>query len=339
MPLQSDAPGNRTAIHRWTQQRVRIGRDGDNDIPVDDLLVSRHHAELERTPDGRFVLIDLNSANGTFVNGQRISRAQLTDEDYVTIGRHLFRLAGGTLEEYIDEGRTRLDAAGLTVRIASGRILLDGVSFSLSECSLLAIVGPSGAGKSTLLNALTGFRPAQGGAVYYAGRDLYAAYDELRNRIGYVPQDDILHRQLSVRSALAYAAELRFPSDVPATDRGRRVDEVLEELGLTAQATVPVNNLSGGQRKRASVALELLTRPSLLVLDEPTSGLDPGFERTIMRLLRTLTGWRPHDNPHDAQLPEPQPLRPRPRPGARRKARVFRATTRSAGFLRQARLC
>jgi ABC-type multidrug transport system ATPase subunit len=167
-------------------------------------------------------------------------------------------------------------------------VLLRDVGFALEERSLLAVVGPSGAGKSTLLRALTGFRPADEGSVSYADRDLYAEYDELRARIGLVPQDDILHKELTVRRALGYAARLRFPSDVSRADRTRRIDEVLTELGLQGQRNQRISTLSGGQRKRTSVALELLTRPSLLFLDEPTSGLDPGLDKSVMQTLRQL---------------------------------------------------
>ena len=170
----------------------------------------------------------------------------------------------------------------------NGRVLLDNVSFGLDRNTFLAVVGPSGAGKSTLLNALTGFRPAPRGTVLYDGRDLYAEYEELQSRIGLVPQDDVLHPQLTVGRALEFAAELRFADDVTADERSARVDEVLEELGLTARRDLAIEQLSGGQRKRVSVALELLAKPSLLFLDEPTSGLDPGYERSLMELLRGL---------------------------------------------------
>ena len=152
----------------------------------------------------------------------------------------------------------------------------------------MAVVGPSGAGKTTLLNALTGFRPATSGTVLYSGWDLYDSYEALRHRIGFVPQDDVLHPQLTVRRALEYAAELRFPPDVSKAERKGEVARIMEQLGILARADLPIRQLSGGQRKRTSIALELLTRPSLLILDEPTSGLDPGIERAVMQLLRRL---------------------------------------------------
>jgi ABC-type multidrug transport system ATPase subunit len=167
-------------------------------------------------------------------------------------------------------------------------VLLDHVSFPLGERCLLGVIGPSGAGKSTLLGALTGMNPAGEGSVLYDNRDLYKNYAELRHRIGLVPQQDIMHTQLSARRALRYAAELRFPSDTSARERNQRVDEVIGELGLTPHAQTRAEALSGGQRKRVSVALELLTKPSLLFLDEPTSGLDPGLDKSVMEMMAGL---------------------------------------------------
>lgn len=281
-------PSGNTTVQVVRSPRLTIGRLPDNDVVLDDLLVSRRHAVLLRRPDGNWQLEDLGSDNGTFVNGRRTQRATVAQTDLIGIGRALLRLQGDRLVTAVDSGDVAFAAHGLAVEVAGGKQLLDDVSFSLPGRSLLAIVGPSGAGKSTLLRALTGTRPADSGAVHYDGRDLYAAYDELRHRIGLVPQDDVLHPQLTVRRALRYAARLRFPADVPAPDRERRIEEVLGELGLTGQADQRIDTLSGGQRKRTSVALELLTRPSLLFLDEPTSGLDPGLDRSVMRTLRGL---------------------------------------------------
>ncbi|MEP6909472.1 MAG: ATP-binding cassette domain-containing protein [Actinomycetota bacterium] len=278
--------GRLTTVHA-ALRLVRIGRAPENDIVVEDVLVSRKHAELRGNPASGYELVDLGSHNGTFVNGVRIEKVQLEQLDVVGIGRAQFRLVGDSLEEYVDTGEITFEARSLTARV-DGRVLVDGVGISLRERALLGIVGPSGCGKTTLLHALSGRRPATSGTVLYDGLDLYAQYDELRSRIGFVPQDDVLHRELHVEALLEYAAELAFPADVTAAERSQRVDEVLRELALEERRDARVDRLSGGQRKRVSVALALLTKPSLLFLDEPTSGLDPGYERTLMELLRGL---------------------------------------------------
>ena len=266
--------------------RMTLGREVGNDVLLPDLLVSRWHAELLIGTTGAEI-VDLGSPNGTFVNGLRTTRSPLYQGDVIAIGHHLLQVDGSALVEYLDAGDVSFEADGLSV-FAGDKQLMHDVGFRLPARTLLAVVGPSGAGKSTLLNALTGFRQADRGTVRYAGRDLYTDYDELRRRIGYVPQDDLLHTSLSVRKALDYGAELRFPPDVTKAERGARVDEVLADLGLTQHADTVVSRLSGGQRKRTSVALELLTKPSLLYLDEPTSGLDPGLDKSVMHTLREL---------------------------------------------------
>ncbi|WP_438485260.1 FHA domain-containing protein [Streptomyces sp. S186] len=269
---------------------TRIGRAADNDLVVADLAVSRRHAELRSGPDG-YLIADLGSHNGTYLNGRPVEVAPVRPGDIIGIGHSSFVLVDDRLQEYVDTGEVSLDVQRLSVRVGRGtarRTLLGGVSFPVGEKSLLAVIGPSGVGKSTLLNALTGLRPADEGTVLYDGRDLYRDYAELRRRIGLVPQDDILHTQLKVRRALGYAAELRFPEDTAPAERAARVGEVIGELGLGERAGLPIHKLSGGQRKRVSVALELLTKPSLLFLDEPTSGLDPGMDRSVMHMLRGL---------------------------------------------------
>lgn len=267
---------------------TRIGRAPGNDLIVADLVVSRRHAELRAGPRG-YEIVDLGSHNGTYLNGLRVNRAPVGPGDVIGVGHSAFVLVGDELQEFIDTGEVSLDVQELAVRVDRGRrTLLGQVSFPVGEKTLLAVVGPSGAGKSTLLNALTGLRPADAGTVLYDGRDLYRDYAELRQRIGLVPQDDILHSQLTVRRALGYAARLRFPEDTAKAERQARVDEVIHDLGLDARVNQPIHSLSGGQRKRVSVALELLTKPSLLFLDEPTSGLDPGMDRSVMHMLRGL---------------------------------------------------
>ena len=278
-----------SAIMRLPQRVLRIGRATDNEIVVSDLSVSRYHAELRRDSRGGYEIVDLSSHNGTYVNGQRIATsAPVTEADIISVGPATFHMVGQELVEFIDTGDVSLNVQGLTVKISGGKILLDKVSFPLGERCLLGVIGPSGAGKSTLLGALTGMQPAGEGSVLYDNRDLYKNYAELKHRIGLVPQADIMHTQLTARRALRYAAELRFPRDTSARERNERVDEVIGELGLTKHAQTRASALSGGQRKRVSVALELLTKPSLLFLDEPTSGLDPGLDKSVMEMMARL---------------------------------------------------
>jgi ABC-type multidrug transport system ATPase subunit/pSer/pThr/pTyr-binding forkhead associated (FHA) protein len=269
-------------------ERMSIGRTPDNDLVLSDLEVSRHHAELRKLATGGYEIVDLESHNGIFVNGSRVSSHALTESDLVGIGRWTFRLRDGHLSHYVDEGEITIAAHELFVQVPSGKVLLDRVTFPVPEKCLLGIIGPSGAGKSTLLGALTGMHPADTGSVRYDHRDLYQNYSELRYRIGLVPQENILHTQLTARRALHYSAELRFPADTKVAERTARVDEVLAELGLTRHADTRADRLSGGQLKRVNVAQELLTKPSLLLLDEPTSGLDPGLDKAIMEQLRDL---------------------------------------------------
>ncbi|KOT38267.1 ABC transporter ATPase [Streptomyces caelestis] len=281
-----------TTFHQFSLGRVmRIGRALENDLVVSDLQVSRHHAEFHSTPDGRMEIRDLGSHNGTYVNGQPIAKGGsqlLGPTDVVGVGHSTFRIVGDRLEEFVDTGEVSFSARHLTVTVDGGKQILKDVSFGVPEKSLIAVIGPSGSGKSTLLKALTGYRPANQGEVLYDNRNLYKQFAELRQRIGLVPQDDILHKELTVKKALKYAAKLRFPADTTAAERQSRIDEVLRELKLDIHKDKKVTSLSGGQRKRVSVALELLTKPSLIFLDEPTSGLDPGMDRDVMQLLRGL---------------------------------------------------
>nr|BFE66298.1 hypothetical protein GCM10020063_108240 [Dactylosporangium thailandense] len=287
LPVEPSPPQREATRHEFEAGRIRIGRGADNDIVLSDLRSSRNHAELRRTATGGFEVVDLGSRNGTFHNGKQVTREDMRPGDLISIGKHEFIFDGARLHEFEDAGPSSLIADDLTVRIKDA-VLLDDVSFALAEGSLLAVIGPSGCGKSTLVKAVAGLRPATQGAVRYDGRDLYADYAELRYRIGMVPQDDVLHRQLTVRRALRFAAALRFADDVPRKERRAKVAEVLETLNLTERAKQRIDSLSGGQRKRVSVALELLTEPSLLFLDEPTSGLDPALDKEVMEELREL---------------------------------------------------
>ncbi len=286
-----------SAVMRAPARALRIGRAEDNDIVLADLGVSRHHAELRNTGDGGYAIVDLDSSNGTFLNGARvIFTSPVTEQDIIGIGAATFRLVGGELRQFIDSGDVSLIAQDLTVRMPGGRVLLDRVSFPIGERSLVAVIGPSGAGKTTLLRALTGMAPATEGAVLYDHRDLYSHYAELRHRIGLVPQEDVIYPHLTPRRALGYAAELRFPGDTTDEERSVRVQEVLDELKLsqtTKERPEPAADtqaaaLSGGEKKRVNIALELLTKPSVLFLDEPTSSLDVELKEDVVDGMREL---------------------------------------------------
>ncbi len=270
---------------------IKIGRATDNDIVIPDVLASRHHATLVPGAGGTQI-VDNRSINGTFVNGQRVDSAVLNDGDVVTIGNVDLVFTGGTLARRSEtEAATRtggLEVRGLTWTIENNKTLLNNISIDARPGTLTAVIGPSGAGKSTFAKQVAGLTHPTSGTVTFEGHDIHAEYASLRSRIGMVPQDDVVHGQLTVDQALMYAAELRLPPDTTEADRAQVVTQVLEELEMTQHRQTRVDKLSGGQRKRASVALELLTGPSLLILDEPTSGLDPALDRQVMTMLRQL---------------------------------------------------
>jgi ABC-type multidrug transport system ATPase subunit len=266
-----------------------IGRATDNDIVIQDVLASRHHAFLLRTPLGTEIR-DAHSVNGTFVNGVRVGSAVLSEGDVVTIGNVDLVFTRDTLVRRT-EAATRtggLEVNSVCFTVDHGKELLDHISLTARPGTLTAIIGGSGAGKTTLSRVIAGYTSPTSGSVTFEGHNIHTEYASLRSRIGMVPQDDVVHRQLTVNQALGYAAELRLPPDTSKTDREEVVAQVLEELELTKHADTRVDKLSGGQRKRASVALELLTGPSLLILDEPTTGLDPALDRQVMMMLRQL---------------------------------------------------
>ncbi|MGX9295815.1 ATP-binding cassette domain-containing protein [Tsukamurella paurometabola] len=270
--------------------QMTIGRTPENDIAIGDMLVSRRHARLLTGPQG-LVIEDLGSANGTQVNGRRIAGpTSLRDGDLVTVGNSDLIVEQGRLErpkaqEFAGAG---LAVQGITLTVDGNKTLLHGVDFRAAPGTLTAVIGPSGAGKSTVSRVVSGAVTPTAGRVEFEGRDVHRDFDALRSRIGMVPQDDVLHRQLTLQQALRFAAELRLPPDMSKADRDQVIDGVLAELQLTEHKQTRVDKLSGGQRKRASVAMELLTGPSLLILDEPTSGLDPALDRQVMQTLRRL---------------------------------------------------
>ncbi len=267
--------------------RLTIGRIPDNTVVLNHPQVSAHHALLEKV-EGGYRVVDTNSTNHVYVNGQRVTNQLLRTSDEIRIGPYRLIYTGTELRQYDESNHIRIDALHLKKVGNNSVVLLNDISLVIPPRKFVALVGGSGAGKSTLMDALNGLRPAQQGTVLYNGIDYYHNLASFNTQLGYVPQDDIVHRDLTVERALYYAARLRLPSDFTKEQIQWRIDEVLEDVEMTERRNLLVSKLSGGQRKRVSIALELLANPSIFFLDEPTSGLDPGLDRKMMALLRRL---------------------------------------------------
>lgn len=273
---------------------VTIGRAPGNGLVLPWPSVSASHATMTRTADG-WAISDNGSHNGVFVRGRRVSApVRLSKGDVVFLGACSLVYTGQTLVYSLIPEGVEVCAHDLVMRRpgtdAQGNPLIttDHVSLRIGRGEFVAILGGSGAGKSTLLNELNGTDPATSGMVTVDGVDLYGNYGVLKNSIGYVPQQDIVYDDLKLIDMLRYAAELRMSPDTSKADRERRAHEVLAMLEMEEYAGRYIRSLSGGQRKRASIAVELLADPRLLFLDEPTSGLDPGIEQSLMRKLAQL---------------------------------------------------
>lgn len=282
---------NESSIHTFPLEApvVTIGRFPNNAIVLEHQQVSGNHARLEMMQSGSYRIVDLDSTNGVYVNMQRVKSTLLNPGDSVYIGPYKFIFTGNQLIQQDDSFSIRLDAIHLTSRGNRHTLLLDDISIDIPARTFVALVGSSGVGKTTLLNALSGVQPAQKGSVLYNGQDYYSHLGAFSTQIGYVPQDDIVHKDLTVQQALYFTARLRLPKDFSRSQIRRRIDEVLDEVEIAYRRKHLVRNLSGGERKRVSIALELLANPSIFFLDEPTSGLDPGLDRKMMALLRKLT--------------------------------------------------
>lgn len=292
-PITANVSRAKLNLKGAVESTVALGREPGgvpNAIPMtlDAPSVSRFHAALVRESGGRYVLRD-RSTNGTYVNRKRITApTDLQNGDIIQIGPFTLIFRNETLEIFDKGDQIRIDALNLVrqVRYANTqKTILNNVSLAIEPGQLVAIVGGSGAGKSTLMKTLLGIAPTTSGKVLINGDDLRQNFDLYRTEIGYVPQDDIVHRNLSVNEVLSYACELRLPPD---TDIPAAVTRTLEQVKLTHVRHTVVSQLSGGQRKRVSIAVELLANPKLFFLDEPTSGLDPGLDKKMMLLLREL---------------------------------------------------
>jgi ABC-type multidrug transport system ATPase subunit len=282
-----------TSIDVSPSQTLLVGRTPENDVVIEHPLISRHHARIICS-ESRWTVTDLGSTNGTYVNGRRVTATvPLAVGDVVDVGAsRLVLLDDRRLERRDYRGDTRIETQDVAIR-AGNRVLIEGVSMTLLPSELVGLMGPSGAGKTTLMTALNGYQPPSSGRVLFNGQDLYAFFDRFRLGIGYVPQDDILHGELTVAEALYFTARLRLPNDTSDGEIGRRIDAVLQQLGIahirdSVIGTATRKVVSGGERKRVNVAMELLSDPPVLFLDEPTSGLSSEDALSLMQRLREL---------------------------------------------------
>jgi ABC transport system ATP-binding/permease protein len=290
--LRGSVPRQGSFISFGTRETLRLGRAFDCDIFIGDEGVSRHHCIVRRDGSETFTVTD-TSSNGTSVNGLRIQNGETTcaPNSQITIGTSSFVISSEGLAPLAAFSGSQLVSFRVGYSVGKPpKILLRDVNVCVERGEMVALLGPSGSGKSTLLRLLSARSLATSGSVSIDGSRLASRSDHIRSRIGFVPQDDLttLHVDLTVRSSLEYAASLRLPQEISDDEKSGTVSRVIESLGLRAHVDTLVSKLSGGQRKRVSIAMEMLTRPSLLFLDEPTSGLDPGYETQVMSQLRTL---------------------------------------------------
>ncbi|MCP4605529.1 MAG: ATP-binding cassette domain-containing protein [Proteobacteria bacterium] len=284
-----------TELLKATTGQLTIGRSSDNNHVIDHPMVSKSHARLTPSDDG-YLLEDLGSANGTFVNGNRIQEpTKIGEDDTFQIGPTRIKLAGdGQFESDDLRLSTRVDVQGICFDVRGGTLrLLRNVSFTIEPGEFVALMGPAGAGKTTLMENVNGNMTPSVGRVLINGLDLHRHFDAMRGHIGYVPQDDIVHRNLTVYEACYYTAKMRMKG-VKEKELHDRVVQVLTELDIVHRANTVIGGpearvLSGGQRKRVNLAMELVTDPAILFLDEPTSGLSSSDAKSVMQVLKALT--------------------------------------------------
>jgi ABC-type multidrug transport system ATPase subunit len=264
-----------------------IGRNEACDVVLNHPQVSSMHARLERS-NRQIYIEDLRSSNGTYVNDKLVHRSQISPGESILIMPYMLLLTGEFLNIYTLQQQSQLIGWQISVSAGEKRII-DRATFACNSNELIGLIGPSGSGKTTLMKCLSGQVWPSSGRVQLNGLDVFTHFDLFKRNIGFVPQDDIIHRELTVEQTLRYAAKLRLPIDMSEKERKIRVKETLIELELEEQERLPVHRLSGGQRKRVNIAIELLTKPGILFLDEPTSGLDPALDEKLMVLFKKLS--------------------------------------------------
>ena len=277
-----------------TAKTVTTVGSGENcDIRVNNPLVSEKHFFIVFDGANCFVE-DAHSVSGTYVNNKKVKRQKLGDYDRISIPSAAYIFYRNTLLYSTAEGGIRIDAVNVCKQVrdrnSRGKVsLVTNVTFRIEAGAFVAVVGGSGAGKSTLLDCINGMRPATGGKIYYDTNDYYENMNTYKGVVGYVPQKDIMHEDLTVEQSLRYTAMLRMRADLPAGELAARVSQAIADVHLQGKEKLRISALSGGQKKRVSIAMELLSDPKVIFLDEPTSGLSPDLDMEMMGLLKDLS--------------------------------------------------
>ena len=273
-------------------KRLTIGRAGLNDIILPYPSVSKAHAYIEHKGNN-YYLTDNKSKNGTSINGNLIrQRAVLHDGDVIQILDIQLIFVKGILYYRTKVQGVHLIAKDICKVVNKDKVLLNHVNLDIQSNEFVAIIGGSGAGKTTLMNAISGFDKECTGQIFFNGHSIKKEFELLKDMIGYVPQQEIIYENLTLYHMLRYTAKMKMPKDTDAQEVDKRINEVLEMVELIEHKDTFIRKLSGGQKKRASIAVELLADPKLFFLDEPTSGLDPGTEENLMMLLNRLSKTR-----------------------------------------------
>jgi ABC-type multidrug transport system ATPase subunit len=277
---------------RLSGERVTLGSGPGNEIVLPDPQVGRQHCVLQKGPEG-WRVTDLGSGRPLLVDGHHVSSAPVGPESQIRVGPWRLTVNEDKLWARAERSFEALSVRGLG-RSIGRREILSGVDFTVFAGELIAMVGPSGAGKTTLISALSGVARHDRGEVRLGGRDFHQMLAADPSLVGFVPQDDLIHPELSVEESLHYAGRLRHARALGEAPLKGEVDRVIAELGLSDIRRARIGDalhrgISGGQRKRVNLGQELMSRSTrVLFLDEPTSGLDPRSAQDIVRQVRLL---------------------------------------------------
>lgn len=284
-----------------------VGRGKGAPLAVDDVYMSEKHASFFNSCQG-WSLIDFKSTNGVYVNHQKISEpVKLLPMDLIRIGDTWFYYTKNVLwygkpvkvskcmNETVTMEYEALPKDSLVINIREKNVwsrfkkktLLKDINLTVENGDFVLILGGSGAGKTTFMNAVMGYEKAEGN-IHYGGLDVYEEYERIKYEIGFVPQQDMLRMNDTVYHTLYSASEMKMSSSSSAEEYKERTQWAMALLGLEREKDTLTGKLSGGQRKRLSIAVELVGNPGLLFLDEPDSGLDGIMAKSLIKNLRAI---------------------------------------------------